>query len=129
MMELTPACKATNKALATTAREEPCGALIDEVRSPAIIRSFEDYNDEFGAITRRSRRRFEEREWKLGQRDAVERIELYDHRVAWCVAGLVGQMGSRIADQATWREIRAEYCAPNTGSHRRGVFQDFLSIP
>jgi len=88
--------------------EEPRGALIDEV-VVRIIESFEEYNDEFGAITRRSRRRFEEREWKLGQRDAVERIELYDHRVAWCVAGLVGQMGSRIADHATWQETRAEY--------------------
>jgi isocitrate dehydrogenase kinase/phosphatase len=88
--------------------EESGRALIDDTVA-SVIKSFEDYNNEFGAITRRSRRRFEEREWKLGQRDAVERIELYDHRVAWCVAGLVGRMGSRIADQATWREIRVEY--------------------
>jgi isocitrate dehydrogenase kinase/phosphatase len=74
-----------------------------------IVRFFEDYNEEFSAITRRARRRFDEREWKLGQRDAVERIELYDNRIAWCVASLVGQMGSRIADQETWRDIRAEY--------------------
>ena len=85
--------------------DELTSALIDQTVA-SVIKSFEDYNDEFGAITRRSRRRFEEREWKLGQRDAVERIELYDHRVAWCVAALVGQMGSRIADQSTWREIR-----------------------
>jgi len=87
---------------------EPDRALIDETVA-SVIGAFEDYNDEFGAITRRSQKRFEEREWKLGQRDAVERIELYDHRVAWCVAGLVGRMGSRIADQAAWREIRVEY--------------------
>jgi isocitrate dehydrogenase kinase/phosphatase len=83
-------------------------ALISDTAA-GIVRFFEDYNEEFGAITRRARRRFEEREWKLGQRDAVERIELYDNRIAWCVAGLVGNMGSRIADQATWREVRAEY--------------------
>ena len=88
--------------------EESGRALIDDTVA-SVIKSFEDYNNEFGVITRRSRRRFEEREWKLGQRDAVERIELYDHRVAWCVAGLVGRMDSRIADQATWREIRVEY--------------------
>lgn len=74
-----------------------------------IFQAFEDYNEEFGAITRRAFRRFEEREWKLGQRDAVERIDLYDHRVAWCVAGLVGQMGRDIADQDIWRQIRAEF--------------------
>ncbi|MFQ5633722.1 MAG: bifunctional isocitrate dehydrogenase kinase/phosphatase [Gammaproteobacteria bacterium] len=74
-----------------------------------IFRCFVDYNEEFGAITRRADRRFAEREWKLGQRDAVERIELYDRRVHSCVAGLVGPMGSAIADQATWRLVRIEY--------------------
>jgi len=75
----------------------------------AIHRAFEDYNAEFHAITQRSRRRFEEREWKLGQRDAVERIELYDRRVVRCVAGLVGLMGSSIADEATWGQVRQEF--------------------
>jgi len=76
-----------------------------------IRRAFEDYNAEFRAITQRSRRRFEEREWKLGQRDAVERIELYDQRVVHCVAGLVGLMGSSIADEAIWGGVRQEFAA------------------
>ena len=75
----------------------------------AIRRAFEDYNAEFRAITQRSQRRFEEREWKLGQRDAVERIELYDRRVVRCVAGLVGPMGSCIADEEIWGRIRHEF--------------------
>jgi len=74
-----------------------------------IFRCFEDYNAEYGAITRRARRRFADREWKLGQRDAVERIELYDRWVHRCIAGLVGPMGPAIADQATWRLVRIEY--------------------
>ena len=74
-----------------------------------IHRSFEDYNDEFRRITQRAPRRFEEREWKLGQRDAVERIDLYDRKIHSCVAGLVGPMGSSIADQATWGRVRSEY--------------------
>ena len=57
----------------------------------------------------RAHRRFEEREWKLGQRDAVERIELYDHRVVACLADLVGIMGARIADSDTWRRVRIIY--------------------
>ncbi|MCE7903995.1 MAG: hypothetical protein DYH20_15550 [Gammaproteobacteria bacterium PRO9] len=46
-----------------------------------IFRAFEDYNRTFGSITRRAERRFLAREWQLGQRDAAERIELYDRRV------------------------------------------------
>ena len=55
-----------------------------------IFGAFEDYNHAFRSITRRAERRFVEREWQLGQRDAVERIELYDRRVEKCLADLVG---------------------------------------
>ena len=74
-----------------------------------IFAAFEDYNHAFRAITRRAERRFVEREWQLGQRDAVERIELYDRRVEKCVADLVGNLGRHIAEETTWREIKAEF--------------------
>jgi len=76
-----------------------------------IRRAFEDYNAGFRAITQRGQRRFEEREWKLGQRDAVERIELYDQCVVRCVAGLVGSMGPSIADETTWGQVRHDYAS------------------
>lgn len=75
----------------------------------AIFAAFEDYNDSFRSITRRAQRRFEAREWQLGQRDAVERIELYDHRVERCLAGLVGTLGRHIAEEATWSAARTEF--------------------
>ena len=81
--------------------------LIGDV-TRAIRRAFEEYNAEFRVITQRGQRRFEEREWKLGQRDAVERIELYDLCVVRCVAGLVGSMGPGIADEAIWGRVRHE---------------------
>lgn len=84
--------------------------LIDDT-ARTIQSDFEDYNAKFRAITQRSRRRFEEGEWKLGQRDAVERIELYDRRVERCVAGLVGLMGSSIADESVWGRVRQEFAA------------------
>ncbi len=76
-----------------------------------IFSAFEDYNHAFRAITRRAERRFVEREWQLGQRDAVERIELYDRRVEKCLADLVGQLGRHIAEESTWREIKAEFAS------------------
>ena len=75
----------------------------------AIVAAFEDYNDTFRSITQRAQRRFEMREWQLGQRDAVERIELYDHRVERCLAGLVGMLGRHIAEEATWGAAQAEF--------------------
>ena len=42
-----------------------------------LVDAFADYNTEFRAITRRARQRFEERDWRGSQKDAVERIELY----------------------------------------------------
>jgi len=76
-----------------------------------IFGAFEDYNHAFRAITRRAERRFVEREWQLGQRDAVERIELYDRRVEKCLADLVGHLGRHIAEESTWREIKAEFAS------------------
>lgn len=76
-----------------------------------IFGAFEDYNHAFRAITRRAERRFVEREWQLGQRDAVERIELYDRRVEKCLADLVGHLGRHIAEESTWRGIKAEFAS------------------
>lgn len=76
-----------------------------------IFAAFEDYNHTFRAITRRAERRFVEREWQLGQRDAVERIELYDRRVEKCLADLVGRLGRHIAEETMWREIKVEFAS------------------
>ena len=87
----------------------------------AIFGAFEDYNQEFREITRRAQRRFEEREWKLGARDAVERIDLYDRRVEKCLAGLVGRMGRHIADESAWLDIRPAFARLIEGCPAPGV--------
>ena len=76
-----------------------------------IFGAFEDYNHAFRAITRRAERRFVAREWQLGQRDAVERIDLYDRRVEKCLADLVGRLGRHIVEESMWREIKAEFAS------------------
>lgn len=75
----------------------------------AIAADFRAYHAEFARITRRAARRFLEREWSLGQRDAVERIELYEHRVERCVAGLVPLMGTRVAQEGAWAAAKSAY--------------------
>lgn len=93
----------------------------------AIFAAFEDYNAAFGAITRRAGRRFAEREWALAQRDAVERIELYDRRVEKCVANLVGRLGRLIADEETWHATKIRYATLIAGCPDRKFHATFFN--
>jgi isocitrate dehydrogenase kinase/phosphatase len=93
----------------------------------AIAAAFEDYNDTFRSITQRAQRRFELREWQLGQRDAVERIELYDHRVERCLAGLVGMLGRHIAEESTWSAARTEFARLTAGRSDRQFHATFFN--
>lgn len=92
-----------------------------------IFAAFEDYNQSFRAITRRADRRFVERAWQHGQRDAVERIELYDRRVEKCLADLVGHLGSHIAEVSMWREIKAEFASLIAGCPDRKFDATFFN--
>jgi isocitrate dehydrogenase kinase/phosphatase len=74
-----------------------------------IVAAFARYNAEFRAITRRAPQRFDARDWKGGQRDAVERIELYERFVNQTVAELRGALGAAAHERALWREIREEF--------------------
>ncbi|HTC16147.1 MAG TPA: bifunctional isocitrate dehydrogenase kinase/phosphatase [Steroidobacteraceae bacterium] len=74
-----------------------------------IATAFVHYNAQFRAITRRAPLRFDARDWKGGQRDAVERIELYDLFVNQTVAELRLALGARAQERALWRAIRAQF--------------------
>jgi isocitrate dehydrogenase kinase/phosphatase len=74
-----------------------------------IAEAFVRYNSEFRAITRRAPARFDNRDWKGAQRDAVERIELYDRSVNSAVAELHFKLGSRALDRELWSRIRNHF--------------------
>jgi isocitrate dehydrogenase kinase/phosphatase len=92
-----------------------------------IFAAFEAYNQTFRAITRRASRRFVERAWQHGQRDAVERIELYDRRVEKCLADLIGRLGGQIAEVPMWRQIKAEYASLIAGCPDRKFDATFFN--
>jgi isocitrate dehydrogenase kinase/phosphatase len=75
----------------------------------AIAEQFKDYNEEFGRITRRAAINFLTEDWFSAQLDAVARIELYEQRVARCVATIGSELRSRITDIALWTEIKRAY--------------------
>lgn len=76
-----------------------------------IAEAFADYNAEFRTITRRAPWRFDARDSKGSQRDAVERIELYDRLVSRTIAQLRLSLGERSLDRALWAQIRIEFAA------------------
>jgi len=74
-----------------------------------IAEHFRLYNEEFGRITRRAARHFLAEDWQAAQIDAVERIELYEVRVARCVAAAGAQLQGRRTDVGLWIEIKGAY--------------------
>jgi isocitrate dehydrogenase kinase/phosphatase len=74
-----------------------------------IAGAFVEYNAEFRAITRRAPLRFDARDWRGGQQDAVERIELYDRFVGRTLAELEALLGPQARDRGLWVEIRADF--------------------
>ena len=71
-----------------------------------IAEEFVRYNAEFRVITRRAPVRFDTRDHKSGQRDAVERIELYDRFVNRTVAELRTRLGDRALDRTLWSKAK-----------------------
>src|ERR1700753_1723150 len=74
-----------------------------------IAEAFVHYNAEFRSITRRAPLRFDDRDTKGSQRDAVERIELYDTMVNQTIAQLREDLGERAHDRELWARIRSEF--------------------
>jgi isocitrate dehydrogenase kinase/phosphatase len=76
-----------------------------------IVEAFAAYNSEFRAITRRAPQRFDSRDWAGSQRDAVERIELYDKFVDGTVGALQARLEANALDRDLWIGIRQHFAA------------------
>ena len=75
----------------------------------ALVDAFGDYNADFRAVTQRARRRFEDRDWKGSQRDAVERIDLYRKYVAGAVELMRQELGDEVHERAVWSSIKRRF--------------------
>jgi isocitrate dehydrogenase kinase/phosphatase len=74
-----------------------------------IAEHFQLYNAEFGRITCRAARNFITQDARAAQRDASERIELYEKWVARCVVEVGLDLQSRRRDVALWTDVKGEY--------------------
>jgi isocitrate dehydrogenase kinase/phosphatase len=73
------------------------------------VQAFADYNAEYRAVTRRAPQRFELRDWRGSQRDAVERIELYDKFVNRAVDKMRAKLGEEATERAIWSSIKRRF--------------------
>jgi isocitrate dehydrogenase kinase/phosphatase len=92
-----------------------------------IVEAFGFYNAEFRVITRRAPVRFDTRDWKGSQRDAVERIDLYDRFVTQTIAELRLELGERALDRELWAQIRNEFAAQIEGLPDNEFIKTFFS--
>src|SRR5438874_942276 len=77
-----------------SAADELTAALAEEC-ARHTVEAFARYNAEFRAITRRAPLRFDSRDLRASQQDAIERIGLYERFVNQTVAELRERLGSR----------------------------------
>ena len=79
-------------------------------RAAALIHdAFDDYNARFADITRRARRCFERRDWRLAQRDANARIDLYEECLHETLGRLEALLDDRVRSRSLWIATRAAY--------------------
>jgi isocitrate dehydrogenase kinase/phosphatase len=75
----------------------------------AVRESFAAYQAEFKHISRRAKRRFEERDWGGAQADALERLGLRDRHIRQAVEELRGVLGAAASDPFLREEMKAQY--------------------
>jgi isocitrate dehydrogenase kinase/phosphatase len=70
---------------------------------------FDSFHAQFQLVTRRARARFESRDWRGAQQDAVERLTLYRQFADWALRDLERLMGDSVRDPLTWTEMKRLY--------------------
>ncbi|MEZ5458456.1 MAG: isocitrate dehydrogenase kinase/phosphatase AceK regulatory subunit [Steroidobacteraceae bacterium] len=92
-----------------------------------LAEAFAGYNSDFRAITRRAPQRFESRDWQGSQRDAVERIDLYDRWTQVAIAELKVRLGARAQDRSLWVAIRNAFEIEIAGFSDKEFTKTFFS--
>jgi isocitrate dehydrogenase kinase/phosphatase len=90
---------------ATPSSPQARDALVKDC-AQTLVGAFADYNADFRSVTQRARQRFEEKDWRGSQRDAVERIELYSRYVQRSIELMRLKLGEAVHDRAIWSGIK-----------------------
>jgi isocitrate dehydrogenase kinase/phosphatase len=81
-----------------------------------LLTGFEDYLDTFATITRRARRRFEQRDWRGMRLDTLERLDLYPKAVDKTQGRLMQCLDNHIHRADVWEKLKQRFA--ETVGHR-----------
>lgn len=93
----------------------------------AIQSAYLAYHARFTALTRRARGRFEAREWREAQQDAVERLTLYRVMVDETVDSLQALVGTNVRNAFFWREVKANHSRLTDGRPDTGIARTYFN--
>ncbi len=88
-----------------------------DVAARVTLEGFELFNEEFRAITKRAETRFERSDWQGGQRDAVERLDLYERIVERVASQLNRSLRQWAQEHAVWAVARQRFAALVAGRY------------
>lgn len=109
------------------ASESPRANAPERRAAALIVDGFDDYNARFSDITRRARKRFERRDWKLAQMDNAARIDLYGECLRETLARLEAALEDRVRSRPLWRAIRVAYAERIAALPDRELYKTFYN--
>jgi isocitrate dehydrogenase kinase/phosphatase len=74
-----------------------------------VVEAFLSYNASFREITQRAVDRFADQDWHGSQKDAVERIELYERWMQATVVELEGALGQNARQRGLWSQVKRHF--------------------
>ena len=92
-----------------------------------VQRAFIDFDEQFCAITARSRGRFLARDWRGSYGDAGERLRLYHREMEELTAEIRNVMGMRLCERSVWMGMKAVYSSLIAQSSKREIAESFFN--
>jgi isocitrate dehydrogenase kinase/phosphatase len=103
---------------------------INQLADPAaavIFSGFNAFQEEFRAITRRARSRFERRDWHGMQADSVERLNLYKKIVDGVVAETARALRESVRTEEVWARMKSVYSSMIAGDENFELAETFFN--
>ena len=111
---------------ARTGRAQAVDGLAIEA-AERLRNAFSSYADEFASVTRRAKWRFQTRDWKGRNEDALERLDLYERFLREAAGALDALLGARLTDEALWVSIKERFSGLIAGRHDAELAETFFN--
>jgi isocitrate dehydrogenase kinase/phosphatase len=98
-----------------------------ETVASLMLKVFDSYLSEFLVLTRRAKERFEQRDWKGGKRDALERLSLYEKVLSQITTQVEGLLGRAAFERATWIGLKRIYSRLIAGRCNQDIAETFFN--